>query len=59
MSDLNTRSEGLENKCEELGKAFLLGYENWYNPSNPYVKGTIEFFDYEWGVSSALYERGE
>ena len=56
---MNTQHEGLANKCEDLSKAFFLGYENWFNPSNPYVKGTIEFFDYEWGVASALEERGE
>ncbi len=42
-----------EKRC---GYAFFLGYEQWLSPQNPFIEGTVEHFDYEWGVSSASDE---
>ena len=41
---------------KSCGYAFFLGYEQWLSPSNPFSEGTVEHFDYEWGVTTASNE---
>jgi hypothetical protein len=31
------------NGCEDITEAFQLGYENWYEPCNPYVIGSNDY----------------
>lgn len=58
MNDNNQNQyDKLKNSHIVISNAFLLGYENWYNPQNPFPKGSAWFSDYEAGVKLALNEQ--
>lgn len=53
---MNTQCEGLGNTVFDVTEAFNLGYENWYEPINPYIVATKEHTDYELGKRQAFNE---